>query len=292
MRRSFLFVLASFALGVSPTDPDVADSVRRLREQSVLLVGSDAKTILAQEWAKFDAGTLERREQALRRVRELGKRLADDQNAGRSRECSSQIFLEAKRRAIYTADFEAIERRIRDLETSLGNDNQAHVAQQSPVDGSWGVCFEPTFMKLEATTLRLQMLHQKNVAPNYALNLLPDVRSGKGCGGPVGAASRLGYCTGGDRPSLRTGAPAQSSLLRCPPPPTVSSRANCLLDCGSAAYDEQSSLTAHGRLEEETTLSPNIKGGSRMVPFTGIANPEQLAVMTEAFEGHCLQQAS
>ena len=26
-----------------------------------------------------------------------------------------------------------------------------------------------------------------------------------------------------------------------------------------------------------------------MVPFTGIANPEQLAVMTEAFEGHCLQ---
>ena len=26
-----------------------------------------------------------------------------------------------------------------------------------------------------------------------------------------------------------------------------------------------------------------------MVPFTGTANPEQLAVMTEAFEGHCLQ---
>ena len=64
MRRSFLFVLASFALGVSSADADVADSVRRLREQSQLLVGSDAKTLLAQEWAKYDPRTLERREDA------------------------------------------------------------------------------------------------------------------------------------------------------------------------------------------------------------------------------------
>jgi hypothetical protein len=48
-------------------------------------------------------------------------------------------------------------------------------------------------------------------------------------------------------------------------------------------------LTAHGRLEEETTLSLNSKGGSRMSPFTGFANPEQQAVMTEVFEDHCLQ---
>lgn len=179
MRRSFLFVLASFALGVSFADADVADNVRRLREQSQLLVGSDAKTLLAQEWTKYDPRTLERREDALRRVRALGKRLADDQNALRSRECSIQIFLEAKWRALYTADFEAIERRIRDLEASLGNDDQDYVAQQSPVDGSWGVCFEPMFMKLEATTLRLQELHQHGTAPNYALNLLPDIRSSK-----------------------------------------------------------------------------------------------------------------
>ena len=48
-------------------------------------------------------------------------------------------------------------------------------------------------------------------------------------------------------------------------------------------------LTAHGRLEEENTLSPNTKGGSGMFPFTGTENPEQLAVMTEVFEDHCLQ---
>ena len=179
MRRSFLFAVASIALGVSSADADVVDDVRRLREQSVLLVGSDAKTILAQEWAKFDLRSLERRGQALRRVRALGKRLADDQNAHRSRDCSAQIFLEAKWRAIYTADFETIERRIRDLEASLGNDNQAYVAQQSPADGSWGVCFEPMFMKLEATMFALQRLHRDNVVPRYTLNLFPEIRSGK-----------------------------------------------------------------------------------------------------------------
>ena len=46
---------------------------------------------------------------------------------------------------------------------------------------------------------------------------------------------------------------------------------------------------AHGRLEEETPLSPDTKGGSSIFPFTGTANPEQLAVMTEVFEDHCLQ---
>jgi hypothetical protein len=179
VRRLFLFALASIALGVASADADVADDVRRLREQSVLLVGSEAKALLAQEWVKYDLATLERREDALRRVRALGKRLADDQNARRSRECSIQIFLEAKWRAIYTADFEAIERRIRDLEASLENDDQGYVAQQSPVDGSWGACFEPMFMKLEATTLKLQELHQNDTNPNHALNLLPDIRSSK-----------------------------------------------------------------------------------------------------------------
>ena len=166
MRRSLLFAVASIALGVSSADADVVEDVHRLREQSVLLVGSDAETILAQEWTKFDLRTLERRGQALRRVRALGKRLAADQNAHRSRDCSAQIFLEAKWRAIYTADFETIERRIRDLEASLGNDNQAYVAQQSPVDGSWGVCFEPMFMKLEATMFALQRLHRDNGRPS------------------------------------------------------------------------------------------------------------------------------
>ena len=71
VRRLFLFVLASFVFGAASANADVADGVRRLREQSVLLTGSDAKALLAQEWTKYDPKTLERREEALRRVRTL-----------------------------------------------------------------------------------------------------------------------------------------------------------------------------------------------------------------------------
>ena len=87
--------------------------------------------------------------------------------------------MEVKWRVLYTADFQAIERRIHYLEASLGNENQTDVLQQSPTDGTWGACFEPMFAKLEATVLALQMLHQQNIAPNYSLNFLPDIRTGK-----------------------------------------------------------------------------------------------------------------
>jgi hypothetical protein len=138
MRFSFLFVLACLMAGISSAEADVADDVHRLGETSILLSGPDAKAMLAEEWTKFDPETLERRERVLERVRELGRRLADDQFAGRSRECSTQIFLETKWRAIYTADFAKIEQRIRDLDASLGEDDQAYALLQSPSDGSWG----------------------------------------------------------------------------------------------------------------------------------------------------------
>jgi hypothetical protein len=175
----FLSALMGIALLASSARADVTDDIRRLREQSVLLTGSDAKKLLAQEWTKYGSDTLERREEALRRIRTLGVRLATDQNAGRSRECSAQIFLEAKWRALYTADFTTVDRRIRDLEASLDSDDQAYAMQQSKTDGTWGACFEPMFMKVEATMLGLQSMYEERVAPKYAVGIAPEIRSGE-----------------------------------------------------------------------------------------------------------------
>jgi hypothetical protein len=177
MRLSVGLALACLVAAAPSARADIVDDVRNLREQSVLLTGTEAKKLLTEQWAKFDSRTLERREQALHEIRGLGKQLATDQIAGRSRECSSQIFLEAKWRALYTADFESIDRRIQDLEFSLSNDNQAYAAQQSSDDGSWGICFEPMFAKLEATMFGLQLMYRDNVAPKYAIGLLPEIQS-------------------------------------------------------------------------------------------------------------------
>lgn len=179
MRCSCLLVLACLTASISSVHADVVEDVHRLSETSVLLSGTDAKAMLAQEWLKFDPDVLERREQALGRVRELGRRLAEDQDAGRGRECSTQVLLETKWRAIYTADFTKIEQRIRDLETSLGKDDQSYASQQSSADGSWGACYDSTTLKLEATTLGLQELEQRKTPPDHPIDLFPDLRSGK-----------------------------------------------------------------------------------------------------------------
>lgn len=174
-------IAAPLAVNVAVTAAaraDVIDDIRQWRERSALLDGAEAKKILAQQWTIYDPGTLARRDEALRRFRDLGKRLADDQAAGRSRDCSAQIYLEVKWRVLYTADFAAINRRLGDLEASFNEDDQAYAKQQSPVEGSWGACFEPMFMKVEETMLSLQKMQQENVAPKYALNLAPNVRNG------------------------------------------------------------------------------------------------------------------
>ncbi len=172
-------VLSCLAAGITSAKADVADDVRRLSETSTPISGADAKAMLAQEWLKFDPDVLERREQALGRIHELGRRLAEDQNAGLSRECSTQILLETKWRAIYTADFTKIEQRLRDLDTSLGKDDQAYATQQSPSDGSWGACYDSAVLKLEATTLGLQELEHRKTPPDYSIDLFPDLRSGE-----------------------------------------------------------------------------------------------------------------
>lgn len=165
-------------VGVSLADADIGMDIRATRAQSSLLSGTEAKKILPVEWQKYRPDTLARRDEALRRLRVLGLRLAADQKAGRNRECSNQIFLEAKWRALYTGDFNALDKRIRDLEKSLQTDDQSYATQQSAADGSWGACYQQTFMKVEASMLALQAMFDRQVSPKYAINVMPQLRNG------------------------------------------------------------------------------------------------------------------
>ena len=178
IRLSALSMLFCLMLGASLADADIDMDVRTTRAQSSLLSGTEAKKILPAEWQKYRPDTLVRRDESLRRIRALGLRPAADQKAGRNRECSNQIFLEAKWRALYTADFAALDRRIGDLEKSLQTDDQNYATQQSAADGSWGACYEQTFMKVEASMLALQAMFDRQVSPKYAISFMPQLRSG------------------------------------------------------------------------------------------------------------------
>lgn len=176
--RRLVLAIGLLILGMSFAGADIVTDIRDMRAQSSLLSGTEAKKLLPAEWVKYRADTLARRDQALKRIRAIGARLANDHKAGRSRECSDQIFLEAKWRALYTADFAALEQRIGDLEKSLEIDDQRYAAQQSAADGSWGACYQPTFMKVEASMLALQAMFDRQVSPKYAIKFMPQLRSG------------------------------------------------------------------------------------------------------------------
>src|SRR5262249_1896405 len=100
MKLSVVLAFVCLMAGGPSARADIIDDVRGLRDESVLLPGAEAKKLLSEQWMKYDPRALERRNQALSEIRELGKRLAEDQKARRSRDCSAQIYLEAKWRAL------------------------------------------------------------------------------------------------------------------------------------------------------------------------------------------------
>jgi hypothetical protein len=103
----------------------------------------------------------------------LAKRLAALQADGNEMECSNQIYLEAKWFYHYTAYWDRLERRLDDFEKSLEQPDQVFATRQSAETGLWGICYEQSFMKLEATAITLIELEMMGEAPQFAVNLPP-----------------------------------------------------------------------------------------------------------------------
>jgi hypothetical protein len=79
------------------------------------------------------------------------------------------MYLEAKWLHRYTAHWDELEDKLRRIEFSLDDHDQSYAAEQSPVDGFWGVCYEKWFMRLGATLSALESLSQRGEAPRYRL---------------------------------------------------------------------------------------------------------------------------
>jgi hypothetical protein len=85
-------------------------------------------------------------------VRALAARVEEREAARQSTLCSHQILWELKLMTYMTADFTAIDRRIRDLRSSLDHpEREDSAAAQNPEDGSYGSCFESWPLKLAAS---------------------------------------------------------------------------------------------------------------------------------------------
>jgi len=125
--------------------------------------------LIQRQFESYDPDYQIHRKHYGERLEELSKAIADAQANGRNLHCSQQMFLEAKWLHRYTAHWDRLEGKLRRIELSLDDHDQSYAAEQSPVDGFWGVCYEKWFMRLGATLSALESLSLRSEQPRYWL---------------------------------------------------------------------------------------------------------------------------
>ena len=112
-------------------------------------------------------------------IEELRKEILRRGESGEYLPCSSQILEETDWLVGSTADVARVERRLKDLRQSLKLPpaRQASAGGQSPVDGSWGECYEAWFLRMNASADPLKELVERGEKPRHALRFLDQVDS-------------------------------------------------------------------------------------------------------------------
>lgn len=161
------------ALTAGATGPLAQSDVSPLayRDEALVATGNDMKGLIERDFVAFDPAYRKRKAIYGERLHALAERLASVQSTGNEMACSNQIFLEAKWLYHSTADWARLESQLNRLEESLRELDQAFAKQQSPEDGSWGICHDEWFHKAEATFLAAHELMKKGEAPRYPIRL-------------------------------------------------------------------------------------------------------------------------
>ncbi|MDX1434163.1 MAG: hypothetical protein R3286_17100 [Gammaproteobacteria bacterium] len=114
-----------------------------------------------------------------KRLAELAAALANAQARGLNLHCSQQMFLEAKWLHRYTAHWGRLEDKLQRIEQSLDETDQSFAAEQRPVDGYWGPCYEELFMRLSATIDGIADLNAIGEQPRYRIRATGRLNTGK-----------------------------------------------------------------------------------------------------------------
>src|SRR6266571_1680735 len=111
-------------------------------------------------------------------LRVLQLELARQTANGRATPCSRQIFLEARWLVFYSAHWERIERRLRDLSELLSRPaDPPEAREQVEADGSYDHCSQEWFLKLDATIEEVEYRREEGQEPKFPLKLLDRINS-------------------------------------------------------------------------------------------------------------------
>ncbi|HEX4645237.1 MAG TPA: hypothetical protein VH598_06470, partial [Verrucomicrobiae bacterium] len=130
------------------------------------------------DFIAFDPQYRARRGKYYDELQELQLELARQTGKGRATPCSRQIFLEARWLVLYSAHWDRIERRLRDLREMLSRPaDPSDARQQIEADGSFDHCSETWFLKLDSTIEEVESRTENGETIQFPLKLLDRINT-------------------------------------------------------------------------------------------------------------------
>jgi hypothetical protein len=124
------------------------------------------RAFIEQQFVAFDPDYLVKRAKRFDELKPLEARLFDLQKQGQFLPCSAHILNETRWILNSTADFSRADKNIWILKLSLDHPDQDFALAQMGHDGSWGLCYDEWFKKLDPMITALNEMARDNRPPD------------------------------------------------------------------------------------------------------------------------------
>ena len=127
------------------------------------------RAFIEDQFARFDPDYPRHKAARLERLQTMEDKLFALQVAGEPMFCSAHMLNEIRWLLHSTADWSRIDRQLWLLGVSLTDKDQYFAMNQESHDGSWGVCYEEWFKKLDPMIQALNRMAGNNVPPEHTM---------------------------------------------------------------------------------------------------------------------------
>ena len=125
------------------------------------------RAFITEQFLKYDPDWLRKKAPMAAELAGLQQRLYELQARGFPMQCSAQIVNETDWILDSTAEFTRAEKNLWFLRLSLGDTNQGFALEQMATDGSFGLCYDEWFKKLDAMVAALNRFSESSTPPKY-----------------------------------------------------------------------------------------------------------------------------
>jgi hypothetical protein len=125
------------------------------------------RAFITEQFLKYDPDWLRKKAPMAKELAQLQQRLYELQARGDPMQCSAQIVNETDWLLDSTAEFTRAEKNLWFLRLSLGDTNQGFALEQMATDGSFGLCYDEWFKKLDAMVAALNRFSESSTPPKY-----------------------------------------------------------------------------------------------------------------------------